>query len=127
MTLYDLRNNAAAKLQDAEVLFNNGRYDGAKYLCGYAVELSLKAKICDTLSWSKYPPTEKFLQGFKIHHLDTLLLLTGRADTINQTCFSEWAVVKTWDPEMRYHPAGHTSLAGATAFLQATRILLQQL
>ena len=87
MTPNDLRNNAAAKLQDAEVLFNNGRYDGAKYLCGYAVELSLKAKICETLNWSKYPPTEKIFQGFKIHHLDTLLLLTGRADIITHTIY----------------------------------------
>ena len=44
-----------ARLQDAEVLFESSRYDGSVYLCGYAVELGLKARICRTLQWDEYP------------------------------------------------------------------------
>jgi len=40
---------ARARLEDAEVLFSARRYDGAVYLCGYAVELGLKSRICNTL------------------------------------------------------------------------------
>ena len=89
MTPQDLRNNAAVRLQDAEVLFNSGRYDAATYLCGYAVELSLKAKICDTLSWPEYPPTQNFFRNFRTHDLDVLLLLTGRDAVIKQNYLSE--------------------------------------
>ena len=37
---------AAARLEDAKVLLASGRYDGAVYMCGYAVEIALKARIC---------------------------------------------------------------------------------
>lgn len=45
----ELKKIAAARLRDAEILYQGKRYDGAFYLCGYAVELTLKAKICKTL------------------------------------------------------------------------------
>ena len=129
MTPQELRTNAAVRLQDAEVLFNSGRYDAATYLCGYAVELSLKAKICDTLNWPNYPPAQNFFfKGFKIHDLDVLLLLTGHDAVIKQNYLSERSIVKTtWNPEMRYLPAGRVSLPGAADFLKAARVLLQQL
>ena len=49
ITINDLRAIAKARLEDATALFNNQRFDGAKYLCGYAAELTLKARICATL------------------------------------------------------------------------------
>ena len=45
----ELRKIAKARLKDAEALLAAHRYDGAIYLCGYAVELALKARICQTL------------------------------------------------------------------------------
>jgi hypothetical protein len=36
-------------LIDAEVLLNAKRFDGSVYLCGYAIELGLKKRICETL------------------------------------------------------------------------------
>ena len=70
-----LNSNAKERLEDAQVLFDNQRYHGAVYLCGYAVEFALKARICDTLDVDPYPETER---DFKIHELDKLLLLSGR-------------------------------------------------
>ena len=32
-----------ARIEDAEALLTAGRFDGATYLCGYAVEVALKA------------------------------------------------------------------------------------
>jgi len=31
--------------------------DGATYLCGYAVEVALKFRICLTLNWPEFPST----------------------------------------------------------------------
>jgi len=42
----DLQKMAQAKLEDAEALLQAKRYDSAVYICGYAIELALKARIC---------------------------------------------------------------------------------
>ncbi len=41
---------AEARLNDGRALFAAGLYDSASYLCGYAIEVSLKARICRTLN-----------------------------------------------------------------------------
>ncbi|MCB0065385.1 MAG: HEPN domain-containing protein [Caldilineaceae bacterium] len=69
-----------ARLEDAEVLLAANRYDGAMYLCGYAVELALKARICRTLKWAGYPSTRKEFEGYqslRTHDLKVLLHLSG--------------------------------------------------
>jgi len=47
----ELDHIAVARIEDARVVFDAGRFDGAIYLCGYAVEVGLKARICRTLNW----------------------------------------------------------------------------
>lgn len=49
LTRAELTHIAQARLADAEALHQAGRYDGAVYLCGYAVEVGLKHRICVTL------------------------------------------------------------------------------
>ena len=46
---------AKSRLQESEILFSKRKYDVAVYLCGYAMELALKARICKTLKWSEFP------------------------------------------------------------------------
>ncbi len=54
---------AGARLEDAKILLDAGRSEAAAYLCGYVMELALKAKICQTLRWATFPETHKeFLQ-----------------------------------------------------------------
>ena len=48
---------ARARLDDAKSLLASGRFDCATYVCGYAVEVALKARICRTLNWSEFPAT----------------------------------------------------------------------
>lgn len=57
LTRQELRRIAHARLRDAESLFRARRYDGATYLCGYALEVMLKARICATLHWNDFPET----------------------------------------------------------------------
>ena len=101
----ELRKSARAKLRDAEVLLRRGRYDGAAYVCGYAMEMVLKARICRTLKWAGYPDTRKefeSLTSFKTHDLDILLKLSGSGigDRITARFPLEWrtmALSACWD------------------------------
>jgi hypothetical protein len=54
--------------------------DVAAYLCGYSIEMALKARICQTIGWAGYPETgAEFREygSFKTHKLDVLLHLSG--------------------------------------------------
>jgi hypothetical protein len=55
----DLKSIARARFRDAQVLLRARRFEGAFYLCGYAVELALKARICRTLKWAGFPDSRK--------------------------------------------------------------------
>jgi hypothetical protein len=130
LTRSDLRRIARTRLRDAEVLFHGRRYDGAVYLCGYAVELALKARICATLQWPGFPEKSgEFtnLQSFKTHNIDVLLHLTGREDRIRLTHLADWSVVAGWDPESMYKPPGAASRTSAQSMLESTRRLLRVL
>src|SRR6266705_3204007 len=101
----DIRGIARARLQDSAALFDQGRYDGAIYLCGYAVELALKARICRTLNWAGFPSTRaefSAYQSFRTHSLDVLLVLSGWEQRLKSRYPAEWLVVADWDPELRY-------------------------
>ena len=125
-----LRKIARARLQDAGVLFRGRRYDGAVYLCGYAVELALKARICTVLCWSGFPSTQaefRGLQSFKAHELDMLLRLAGRDAKIRASYSADWSVVARWDPETRYRPVGSANLSAADAMVGSRDRLLRVL
>lgn len=122
----DLRRIAKARLKDAEVLFRGRRYDGAVYLCGYAMELTLKARICRTLRWGGFPESGKEftgLQSFKTHDLELLLRLAGR-DGVRTTHLADWSVVVNWDPESRYQTPGNVTRSAADSMIRSTRILV---
>ena len=104
----DLRKIARARIKDAEALAASRRYDGAVYLCGYAVELWLKARICRTLSWAEYPSTRREFenyQSFRTHDLDVLLRLSGIESKVKAGFMAEWSIVAQWDPSARYSTA----------------------
>lgn len=128
LTPTELRNIAEARLNDAEILFAAGRLDGAFYLCGYAIELALKARICLTLGWSGHPSTNyefQNYQSFRTHNLNVLLRLSGIEDQIKATHFTQWSTVILWNPEIRYAPVGTTSLENVQSMLGATRLLME--
>ena len=127
LTPADLRTIAQARLQDAHILLANGRYDGAGYICGYAVEITLKARICDTLNWPGFPQTAKEFANytsFKTHNLAVLLSLSGREQIIKQSHLADWSFVRQWNPEDRYRIAGGISAQDAQQFLASTTALL---
>jgi len=128
LTRSNLFETARSRLKDAEVLLQSERYDGAVYVCGYAVEIALKEKICRTLGWSEFPSTggefQKY-QSFRTHDLDVLLHLSGVEEMIKTTKFSEWSNVNRWNPETRYDPVGSATLAKAEKMIQSAKVLLE--
>lgn len=127
LTRDELLKIARARLRDAEVLFRSRRYDGAMYLCGYAIEIKLKARICRTLHWNEYPATKRGYQSFKIHDLDMLLHLSGVESKIKSNFFAEWSAVVVWDPSARYKPIGSASKQDAKLMIESAKTLLRVL
>jgi len=99
---------ARTRIADAQTLEANDRFDAGFYLCGYAVELALKARICKTIGWGGFPDHAselKIFRQFHSHDLDMLLNLSGVEQAIRDELLSEWSVITTrWKPEMRYDP-----------------------
>jgi len=126
----DLKRIARGRLKDANVLRQAGRDDGAIYLCGYAVEIALKARICYTLKWPGFPSTRKEFEGyqsFRTHDLDILLRLSGAESKIKTHYFAEWSIVATWDPEVRYRSIGSASPQDAADMIKSTETILRAL
>ena len=99
----ELSRIARARLDDADALVSAGRLDGAVYVCGYAVEMALKAKICKTLRWEGYPETRnefQAYQSFRTHDLDVLLRLSGVEEDVKESLPFEWSVVAQWNRAM---------------------------
>jgi HEPN domain-containing protein len=126
----DLQKMAQAKLEDAEALLPAQRYDSAVYICGYAIELALKARICLVLNWNGYPSNnaefQKY-QSFKTHDLMVLLRLSGTEAIMTSKYRSEWSVVSAWAPELRYRSVGSTSFQTASSMITNTKFLLREL
>jgi HEPN domain-containing protein len=121
---------AQARLDDAKALLAANRYDGAIYLCGYAVEVALKARTCRVLSWPGFPSTGGEFQpykSFQTHDLDVLLSLSGQEARIKQQHFAAWSTVAVWKSESRYTIVGTAQQTDATAMLQAAEQLLKVL
>jgi len=123
----NLKAIARARLRDSKVLLKGKRLDGAAYLCGYAVEIALKARICRTLKWSEFPETTaefKGLQSVKTHDLEILLKLSGVEGRIKTKHMAEWSCVLNWDPEKRYQTTGgFTEQQARDVVAAATKLL----
>lgn len=126
----DLDGLAAARLEDAKILLGSNRFDGAVYMCGYAVEIALKARICRILNWPSFPMSQKEFQGltsFRTHDLDVLLRLSGQEVRIKQHHFVDWNSVAVWNPEARYKPIGSATQPDAETIINAAHALLKVL
>lgn len=131
ITRTDLAETSKAHLRDAKILRDHGSYDGAVYLCGYAVELALKSRICQTLGWPTFPPLkgdmDKEAGDFKslfTHKHDTLLWYSGMVQNIKPKYYAEWSIVSDWKPELRYSPVGSSTDLKANQIIEATETLL---
>lgn len=123
-----LKSISRARLRDATVLLKAKRYDGAVYLCGYAVELALKARICRTLRWKGFPETQSEFKGYasvKTHDLEILLMFSGIEPRIKRNYLPHWSVLLDWDPEKRYQETGQVTAQEANDMISSASKLLE--
>ena len=126
----DLKKIAVGRLRDSEALLKMKRYDAAIYLCGYAVEVALKARICRALRWAEFPQSRgefRDYQSFRTHDLNVLLHLSGAETKIRPALVREWSAVSKWDPEARYRPPGSASRFDAEFMIQSVKAILSVL
>ncbi len=126
----DLRKTVKSHLKDSEILFRNRRYDRSIYLCGYAVEIGLKLRICKTLRWSGFPENSKEfsnLTSFRTHNLDVLLQLSGKETDVKSSHLADWSIVAQWDPEVRYRIAQNAKRSDSQSMLSSSKVILRVL
>lgn len=130
LSIRNLTTTARERLEDARCLHQDGRHDGAVYVCGYAVEIALKVRICRTLHWPGYPENHKEFQGyqsFRVHDLPVLLTLSGFEPRILTEHFTEWSALVDWTPSLRYYPSGGWRAESAKWLITSARVLLDAL
>lgn len=118
-TQSDIEALAYAKLEDAECLLENNRFDSAYYLAGYAIELLLKARICKTLGIPDFFDFDNIARkrlknesvitkSYKVHDYEQLLILSGiyaeyKNEIVNNETFRlNWSIVSEWTENSRY-------------------------
>ena len=110
----DLQAYAQAKLDDACILLQNGRYSNAYYLAGYTVELGLKACIAAQIT-AETIPDKAFINKILNHQFPVLIGLAGLATELQDQIDKDpvfganWAIVSEWSPDARYDPKDVTS------------------
>ena len=107
----DQRKVAIHRQQDARELQNSGRWRGAMYLLGYAVECGLKARLMERHGLVNLEELQRYLArrlGRKIdvftHSLHLLMEWTFAGNRITREQRTSWGIVRTWRVEWRYDP-----------------------
>jgi HEPN domain-containing protein len=108
---------AEARIIESELLYEGGHYDIAYYLAGYAVELYLKARICQLLNIpdffdfdnrKKFENEDSITKPYKVHNYAQLLILAGlhteHVNMLNDVEFKkDWWTLKRWNEAQRYN------------------------
>jgi HEPN domain-containing protein len=107
----ELKVLAADRIDDAQILLNNGRWPAAYYLAGYAVECALKACILAYVDATGIIfKDRRFAERCWTHNLDDLLVQAdlevdfGLAMAANPTLANNWGIVRAWTEASRYVP-----------------------
>ena len=126
----DLHSTAREYLRAAKLLRTRRSYGASVYLCGYAVEIAMKARICKALKWTTgFPDTNAEFQDkgplLKTHNLKMLTEYTAVQEEVQLIMLTDWSLIAKWSPEQRYNPIGTKSLTDADEMIAATQKLLR--
>jgi len=106
MNRLEFQQLAQLRLDEASLLLENGRYAGAYYLVGYAVECALKACISKQTREHDFPL--KASDKLYTHDLNNLLNFSGLSEEHRKNSDENadfrlnWAIVKDWKEDARY-------------------------
>lgn len=107
MNRQQLQRPAGERVQDAEALLAAGRWSGAYYLAGYAVECGLKACVAK-LTVQYDSPNKEIAAKSYTHNLESLVVTAKlesqrRAEVIANAAFaSHCSDVIAWNERSRY-------------------------
>jgi HEPN domain-containing protein len=118
---------AELRAEEAAVLANNGKEQGAYYLAGLATECGLKACIAKRTKQHQYPPRNT--NPYYDHNLDKLLELSGLQHELDNEVkrsrgfATNWDTVHDWNVETRYEVAVLKGTEMVTAVTSADGVL----
>lgn len=129
------RKASAHRMQDARALYNAGRWRGAMYIAGYAIECLLKAKLMEQYGGLHLAGLqEKLVERRQIgesqtlfsHELTFLLGLTGALPRLlmDRDGQKSFRLVNQWVPAWRYN-VRCTGREDADDFLKAVESIQQ--
>ena len=107
MRRLDLQALAQVRYDDALSLLELGRYSSGYYLCGYSVELGLKACIARQVRSEEIPEKDLFKNVYT-HEFPRLVGQAGLrreltdAQNADQQFQAYWGIASEWSPESRY-------------------------
>jgi hypothetical protein len=107
MTRADLQLLANTRVADAEALLLAGRWAGAYYLLGYAVECALKACAARLFKQDEVPE-KGIVLDFYTHRVDKLVTVAGLqaaldARLVDAAFQLNWRAVRDWNEASRYN------------------------
>jgi HEPN domain-containing protein len=107
MNRNDFQQLSNIRIEEAILLLDNKKYEGAYYLAGYAIECALKACIAKNVNQYDFFPKPEKVKDIYSHKLEKLitnanLLRILETKLTNRIFARHWEVVKQWDEESRY-------------------------
>ena len=114
---------AQAKLDDALLLLEHGKFSNAYYLSGYAVEIGLKACIAKQFA-AEVIPDRNFVTAIYKHSFEDLIGSAGLSAQLTEgedrdsVFAANFAIATQWNPEVRYKmvdPASARRMVSAIA------------
>lgn len=108
MNRKDFQELAEVRLEEADALLDGGKWDGAYYLAGYAIECALKACLAKKTAEYGFPPNKEYVGKCYSHSLEGLLNHAALQAELKvqgppgSNLAKNWATVKIWETESRY-------------------------
>ncbi len=107
MNREDLQTLSDLRVKEAKVLLDQGYFDGAYYLLGYALECALKSCIARQFKQYDFPDKRLVLDSYT-HELEKLLRVSGLKRKLdvelkdNPAMELNWGIAKDWSEQTRY-------------------------
>jgi HEPN domain-containing protein len=107
MNRKELQELSTIRIEEAKALLDKGLYDGAYYLCGYAVECALKACIAKNVKQYDFPDKKAVLDSYT-HNVTKLAQVAILISELNQEKRRDsqfevnWTLAERWSEESRY-------------------------
>lgn len=107
-----LRKLAESRLDEARILLVNGKWTGAYYLTGLAIECALKSCLASEVKQHDFPD-KQFVNAMYVHNLENLFKLSAalwvslQAEMQGDARLAvNWSTIKDWDDGKRYSVVG---------------------